>query len=242
MSNLVGNPVPLIGKNNGFPLPVSVNIMRVVAKAINYAWDEICKDPTKHLVPKSPSAPEEDIYTDAICNMLNQLLQGSDEPVPGFTGATFDTVCRGDHLPNYCGVALNKQPDLVIRLSNSPPYATRLVGVFIESKVVCMTKSVSDYTTDGLMRFVRGDYGWAMQAGMMLAYQKPKYRCISQLETQLELQQDLCCLKKDGRFLSQKPGAHPLSALSVHQRKWTYKDGGEAGDIHIWHMWDLITP
>ena len=30
--------------------------------------------------------------------------------------------------------------------------------------------SGSDYCDDGLVRFVRGDYAWAMQEAMMLAY------------------------------------------------------------------------
>ncbi|WP_339434436.1 hypothetical protein [Pseudomonas orientalis] len=243
MSSLVGNPIPLVTTKAGFPVPLPVNIVRVVAKAIKHAWKEIEANPSAHLLPKGPAAPEEDVYTDAICNMLDQML-ASDEPIiDGFTSDYFHTVCRGEGLPNFSGVALNKQPDLIIRLANSPLVDTRrLVGVFIESKVVTMSKPITKYTTDGLSRFVVGDYGWAMQAGIMLAYQKNKHRAASCLEAQLALETGLLSVPGNGAHLESRPEHAPITGFSSHDRTWLYKNGDKPGAIRVWHIWDLHTP
>ncbi len=76
---LIGNPIPLINNANGFPYAVHIGVIKVVAEAIRHAWDVIHSDPSKHLVPKAPGAPDEDRYTDAICQILDQMsfLQNS---------------------------------------------------------------------------------------------------------------------------------------------------------------------
>ncbi|MCT8342276.1 MULTISPECIES: hypothetical protein [Photorhabdus] len=243
MTGLVGNPLPYVTTQNGFPVQVPPNIIRVVAQAIKYVWAEINANPAKHLVSISPGAPEEDVYTDAICNLLLQMLEMEIPIVPGFSGDTFETVCRGENVPNYNGKLLNKQPDLIIRLSNNPLSITRrLVGIYIESKVVCMAKPMYLYTTEGMSRFVGGDYGWTMQAGIMLAYQKPKFREISSLETQLAKEKELQSNESNGKYLKTSNIFTPITAVSTHKRQWKYLNGGDPGEISIWHMWDLIVP
>lgn len=243
MSSLVGNPIPLINAKSGFPVALPVNIVRVVAQAIKYAWNEIEKNPGKHLVKKGPAAPEEDMYTDAICNMLDQMLDADTPFVNGFSSELFHTVCRGEGLPNYSGESLNKSPDLVIRLANSPlSDARRLVGVFVESKIVTMTNPITKYTSDGLSRFVVGDYGWTMQAGIMLAYQKGKHRALSHLETQLSIEVSLLSRHSNGVHLEAHPDFAPISCVSSHDRAWSYTNGDKPGSIRVWHIWDLHTP
>lgn len=243
MTELVGNPLPFVTTQNGFPVQIPPNIIRVVAQAIRYVWEEIKENPAKHLVGISSGAPEEDVYTDAICNMLLQMLEMEVPVVPGFSGDTFETVCRGENVPNYNGKLLNKQPDLIIRLSNNPLSITRrLVGIYIESKVVCMAKPVRLYTAEGMSRFVSGDYGWTMQAGIMLAYQKPKFRELSSLEEQLSKEKELQCNMLNGKYLSPPNTSIPFTVLSTHKRQWKYSNGGEPGEISIWHMWDLVIP
>jgi hypothetical protein len=243
MTSFTGNPIPLITTQAGFPHPLPPHIIRVVARAIKHAWQEIEADPNKHLVPKGPAAPEEDVYTDAICNMLDYMLAEDDPIVEGFTSDTFQTVCRGEGLPNYSGSNLNKQPDLIIRLANSPLAETRrLVGVFIESKIVTMAKPITKYTTEGLARFVIGDYGWTMQAGMMLAYQKDKHRAVTCLEAQLSTEAELNSLGTSGVHLECRPEYAPITGVSSHKRMWNYKNGDAPGIIRVWHIWDLHTP
>lgn len=243
MTSWVGNPVPLVSAAAGFPHAVPPNVVRVVARAIQHAWSVISADPGKHLIKPSPSSPLEDVYTYAVYNILDQML-GADEPaVPGFSGDFFDGVTRGESVANYNGTAINKQPDLIIRLADRPLLQFRsLVGIVIESKVVSMSRPVSKYTTEGLSRFVQGDYGWTMTAGMMLAYQHRKHRPIQSLEKQLEVEKGLLCAPQKGKYMETQAAFSPLSGVSVHDRSWSYLCGDSPGPIWIWHMWDLIAP
>lgn len=53
----------------------------------------------------------------------------------------FENVERGANLSNFDSSVINKQPDLVIRLANSPLVNTRrYVGIFAETKVVSQKK------------------------------------------------------------------------------------------------------
>lgn len=242
-SALIGNPIPLVSSKTGFPKAVPVGVMRVVGRAIRHAWDLIEQEPHAHLVAPAPGAPPEDRYTDAICNILDQMLMMEASPVAGFNSEYFDCVCRSESVVNYNGSHLNKQPDLIVRMADSPLVeARRLVGVFIESKIVSMSQAVTKYTSDGLIRFVRGDYGWTMQAGMMLAYQRAKHRPLSSLKHQLAKESQLVCRKLDGEFLHAQPEFYPLTGVSVHDRNWHYASGEEPGPIQVWHMWDLSIP
>lgn len=243
MTSFVGNPIPLVTAEAGFPVVLPVNIVRVVAKAIKYAWKEIEDAPSEHLVPKGAAAPEEDTYNDALCNLLCQMLNADTPVVDGFNSELFDTVCRSESLPNYCGTSLNKSPDLIIRLAHSPlSEVRRLVGVFIESKVVTSSKPISNYTSQGLSRFVNGDYGWTMQAGMMLAYQKDKPRALSCLETQLNSDSSLQSQQSSGIHLEKRTEYAPITCVSSHKRNWAYINGDTPGLIRVWHIWDLNTP
>ncbi len=240
---LIGNPLPHINERNGFPRQVPLHILRVVATAIRHAWGIICSDPATHLLKPGPKAPEEDIYTDAICQLLNQMLGEESPTVPGFTSAIIDCVIRAESICNYDGQELNKNPDLVIRLANEPLVSTRRwVGVFVESKVVSTSHSMDGYATNGLGRFVRGEYAWAMGDGIMLAYQKSKPRPMSSLSDRLASDMSLRALPEAGVLLMEHDSYAPISGRSSHTRDWSYLGGGAPGAIQIWHLWDLATP
>jgi|SRR5690554_375629 len=242
-NGLIGNPIPLISSKTGFPKPIPLGVIRVVSRAIRHAWDLIEQDPLTHLVAPAPGAPHEDRYTDAICNILDQMLAMDMPPVAGFTSEYFSCVSRSESIVNYNGSHLNKQPDLIIRMADNPLVeARRLVGVFVESKVVSMSQAVTKYTSEGLIRFVRGDYGWTMQASIMLAYQRVRHRPLASLKQQLANETQLVCQPHSGEFFLTKPEFYPLTGFSTHNRNWHYISGEKPGPIQVWHMWDLAIP
>lgn len=114
MTGFLGNPIPLVTAANGFPQPVPAAVLRVVGHAIRHAWTIIESDPKTHLLPAGPGAPEEDIYSNALCHLMQQFLLVESPPVPGFTSAVFDAVGRCESIENFDGTSLNKNPDLVI--------------------------------------------------------------------------------------------------------------------------------
>lgn len=243
-SMLVGNPIPLVNSANGFPHAVHAGVMRVVAAAIHYAWSEIRSNPAKHLVPASKGAPAEDRYTEAICQCLHQMLLSEAAMVPGFNSATFDSISRSESLCNFSGFSLNKQPDILIRLADGPLIeARRWVGIYIEAKIVNMANPIGKYTKEGIDRFIKGEYGWAMQDGMMLAYQVPKHRPINSLAKALRTDAELATVADaTGVWLDETTNQIVGASCSVHNRKWEYVGGGNPGNIRIWHLWGLDTP
>lgn len=243
MTGFLGNPIPLVTAANGFPQPVPAAVLRVVGHAIRHAWTIIESDPKTHLLPAGPGAPEEDIYSNALCHLMQQFLLVESPPVPGFTSAVFDAVGRCESIENFDGTSLNKNPDLVIRLSHRSLVATRRwLGLFIESKVVSMDRGIDAYATDGVGRFVRGEYSWAMQDSLMLAYQKPRPRPLASLEKRLAADTALSAKKQSGVVLQVRAEFLPLTACSTHERSWTYVGGDAPGPIRVWHLWDLPIP
>jgi len=238
-----GSPAKLISGEVGFPQEISPNILAVVVKALHQAWDLICGDPAKHLAPVTSGNPEEDRYTDALCEILTYWLHEPDDLVEGFTSDVFEEVNRGANLSNYNQSVINKQPDLVIRLANAPLVnARRYVGIFVEAKIVSAKKGLSLYTKDGVARFVRGDYAWAMQDSLMIAYQKTPHRALKTLDAKLKKEVTLFAAHKDGIYLEASGLPTPVSAKSTHHRQWTYSAGGQPGVIRIWHLWAFALP
>lgn len=241
---LVGNPIPLVNNANHFPHAIHAGVMRVVAAAIHFAWSEIRSNPGKHLISAPKGPPTEDHYTEAICQLLHQILLSEPAMVPGFNSTTFESISRSESLCNFSGSSLNKQPDILIRLADGPLIeARRWIGIYIEAKIVTMANPIGKYTTEGLSRFIKGEYSWAMQDGMMLAYQVPKHRPINSLVHALETDTGLTTIADSASMWLDETTHRVVGAsCSVHNRKWKYVGGGNPGHIRIWHLWDLDTP
>lgn len=238
-----GSPAKLVSNANGFPQAISPNIIAVVARAIHAAWEVICEDAATHLAPASPANPEEDRYTDALCEILLHWLESPDAEAAGFTSDVFETVVRGENLTNYDQSVINKQPDLVIRLASSPlHHARRLVGIYIETKIVSSSRQISGYTDKGVARFVRGDYAWTMQDGLMIAYQKQPSRPIASLASKLATDAALLVQPEGANHLVTSGMPSKVCGRSTHDRKWHYTGGGSPGHIRLWHMWTLHLP
>lgn len=238
-----GSPGKLISSNAGFPVRVSPNILAVVIQALQQAWAVICSDPAKHLSPVTPGNPEEDRYTDALCEILSYFLDSDTCSIDGFTSDVFENVERSPNIGNFDLSVINKQPDLVIRLANSPMVNTRrYVGIFAETKVVSKGKSLTNYTKEGVSRFVRGDYAWAMQDGLMIAYRKQPHREIATLATPLKKDHSLLVIQDNAQHLIQSGLPVPACGKSTHDRQWNYQAGGAPGEIRLWHLWAFDIP
>lgn len=116
----------------------------------------------------------EDRVTERLFHVLENDLRQTGEVV-GFNVTLYDRVVRHAEVTNYNGQKLAKTPDLSFKL-RSPGAEPRAVvsshdALFVECKPVDADHSAgSAYCDDGLIRFVNGDYAWAMQEAMMLAY------------------------------------------------------------------------
>lgn len=242
MSGAHGSPAKLVSSAVGFPQAIPPSVIAVVSRAIHAAWAVVEADPVSHLAPAS-SKPEEDRYTEAIANILDHWLRYPDPKASGFTSAVFDTVVRGENLTNFNEAKLNKMPDLVIRLANAPLVSgRRVVGVVIETKIVSATRNISAYTKEGVSRFVCGDYAWAMQDALMIAYQREPVRSIDTLSGALKKQANLFGQSDAVEHLTIDALPFGVTGRSTHSRPWVYLSGSLPGNIRLWHMWALNLP
>jgi hypothetical protein len=219
-------------------LPVILLIRRVLLRAF-----ELLREQNFQL-----AAASEDEITAALHSVIDNNLRESGN-VAGFSKRTYEPVVRQGQWANYNGAVLTKTPDLCFKLrddnSEPRPIIPEFNALFIECKPVDATHSAGGkYCDDGLIRFVRGDYAWAMQEGMMLAYARDgrtiaghlipamneKPRLISLATTQLP---EICSIPAAAICLLAE-AVH----TSRHRRGFPWRDGkGFAMDITIYHLW-----
>lgn len=219
-------------------LPVILLIRRVLLRGF-----ELLREQNYNL-----AAATEDQVTAALRSTIENSLRQSGE-VSGFNKRRFETVIRQGQWANYDGTRLTKTPDLFFKLrddeSEPRPVLSEFDGLFIEAKPVDSTHPVgSKYCDDGLIRFVRGDYAWAMQEAMMLAYARdgrtisghliPEMTKADRITSLATVQLPEACCASGAAACSEAEAVH----ITQHRRNFPWPDGkGPATDITVHHLW-----
>ena len=219
-------------------LPVILLVRRVLLRAF-----ELLRDQEFNL-----TAATEDQVTAALRSTIENDLRQSGS-VAGFNRRTYETVVRQGQCANYDGSRLSKTPDLCFKLRDDEgeqrPVISEHDALFIECKPVDTTHAAGGkYCDDGLCRFVDGDYAWAMEEAMMLAYARDGRTITTHL---------LPAMGEPGRMKSlqteQLPAALTIPGasaekfaetvhLSRHRRGFPWPDGkGQATSIDVFHVW-----
>jgi hypothetical protein len=120
----------------------------------------------------------EDEITAALKSIIENDFRQTGK-LAGFSKRTYDPVIRQGQVANYNQTKLTKTPDLCFKLRNDEeenrPVLSEHEALFVECKPVDGTHSVGGkYCDDGLCRFVDGEYAWAMEEGMMIAYSRKR--------------------------------------------------------------------
>ena len=176
---------------------------------------------------------------------LNAILGEFGHP-SGFSGSIFQDVVRGAEIPNYSNETLEKRPDLTFRLISVEPGLDRsLYALFAECKIVGPGYPIAAYCGSGILRFVVGDYAWAMPCGLMVAYSHPGFTLSSSLLPHLQRSTPeseelrIYYLPRPSSDLS----GHPPVYESRHSRPWIYPETGHhPGDIALLHLWLPLPP
>ncbi|CRI65915.1 putative Predicted protein [Thiocapsa sp. KS1] len=148
--------------------PVPNSLMVVVENALSYAWRVLLCDVADGKF--SLCSAKEDEITEQIQVILGELHAAEPEPVEGFSQLSLG---RDGKVRSYDGRRLDLQPDLTFYplRGNIPTTNTIFAGIFIECKPVDSNHPVSGaYCREGLARFIRGDYAWAVDRALMVAY------------------------------------------------------------------------
>lgn len=217
-------------------LDYSPGVYRVVFKAICYAWRELLDEEGEAVLERG-----EVQLTAGLHELLESFRCSVDPVVAGFTSLFFETVQRDASLLNYDGRHLEKQPDLTFRLRDrNPGLGSHYRGIFVECKRVDhRARSIRLYCEEGVGRFVRGEYAWAMPTGVMVAYVRGGSSVSKNLAPFLARSRtgegDPFCTKvlpETRRFGDSAIGVHS----SRHGRPHSSGDG-RPGDIELHHLW-----
>ena len=168
--------------------------------------------------------------------------------IPGFNRRNYDPVFRQSQVANFDGTKLSKTPDLCFKLRIADRATYRGISeydaLFVECKPVDATHAVgSRYCDDGLVRFVTGDYAWAMQEGMMVAYARNQRTIVDHLIPAMSEADRMSSLATEQlpRILTAHKGENAGADrihVSVHRRDFAWLDDkGPATNITLYHLW-----
>jgi hypothetical protein len=174
--------------------------------------------------------------------VLNNTLLKSGE-VSGFDRSTFEQIGRQHRCVSYDGIHLAKEPDMRFNLRDH----NRRDTLDTEDGIVVECKPVDDdhapgthYCKKGILRFVAGDYAWAMPEALMIGYIRGSRTIAETLITSMRRPTQ----KKNLATVSEPipvevvEGSSEVLHSSQHDRDFIWRDGkGPASPITIFHSW-----
>lgn len=234
----------------GYKLPhpsVSLQLIKLVCKVLAHSF-EVLRKQGKALEELS----EDEITAELMEYIENTVLKANGNPamggIPGFTSLFFRSVTRQSNARNFNQSKIRPSPDLWFLLNYTersfvlPSYDVLLV----ECKIVDATShrpAGKWYCGDGMIRFVEGDYAWAMQEGIMLAYARNQKTIQDDLIPAMAEPDRVARLKtlmQPVPIPSKTLAAYcpePLHA-SRHERSFEYLENkGQPPPIDIYHLW-----
>lgn len=187
----------------------------------------------------------EDPTTSALARVIENRLRQTGE-VSGFRAPFFERVARQHECDSFDGMLQRERPDLFFGIRPDDSFRSYIQsdqwGVFAECKPVdAVHFAGSDYCDKGLVRFVQGEYAWAMQDALMVAYARDGRKIASHLapamasRRNLHVQEVLAPLPAEG---CDSGNFHESLHASKHVRPFEWTDGrGPACPITIYHSW-----
>lgn len=188
------------------------------------------------------SALENEI-TEQLEDVLENDVRNRGE-IAGFDSTFFGAVTRGSETVNYNGARISKKPDLIFRLrrEHRTEWDQRQDALFAECKPVDRAHSLSGHycatgtSTSGIERFVIGDYAWAMEEALMIAYVRDDFRVHPHLATALTNPATRAALGNPTP--PEDIAGSPVTLhRTTHQRRFQWPDGRAASAIAIFHSW-----
>jgi len=228
--------------NEGIQLPhppLSLRVHLVVESAICAAWELMMN---RGRTGFDLQTANEDTVTHELYERLYDEVFDKGV-VDGFDREVFASMRREPKVRNFNGRNPDKMPDLLVEFIDRPAGVMNSQhGLFIECKPVDRQHPAgSAYCDEGLIRFVRGDYAWAMQSAMMVGYARKGYSLVPKLSEALADNRkepiptffgpESCPRTRATHYAEQV-------AVSKHERTFSYVETNTpAGVIVIRHLW-----
>jgi hypothetical protein len=215
-------------RGQSLPLaPLHEEHLKCIAAVLNRAWNDLMAERRATLL----SGAEAELNS-LMEIRLNALLE-----TDALWAMLARNVARGKETISFDGSHLEKRPDLSIYLTDRSPS----FPLVVECKLIDIRrrKTVELYCEDGLLRFVRGDYGWATREAFMLAYVRDNSTIVACLRPFLRERR----MKQPDLYLTDAlpesiSGSDVHVARSSHNREFRYVGLSHGpGAIAIWHLW-----
>ena len=217
-----------------FTLPhpkIPQRTLLLLYKVIMRGWQLLHERPPVNFLLQTA---DEDTITLELVGIIENRLRKNGE-IDGFNCALFGKVIREPKITNFDKKHPDKMPDIFFDLKRDKlPVLNDQDGLFVECKPVDRKHTIfSCYCKKGLLRFINGDYAWAMQDALMIGYVAEPYS-LDKLASELEN-------SKRNAFLKTINHAAPLEEglyRSKHGRtfKW-FGNHGKACPIEVSHLW-----
>lgn len=218
--------------------PISLPIFLVVEDALRVAWDRLRTHPRAgfHLLSATEDVVTHELYERLFDEVFNKGV------VSGFDRQLFTVITRESKVRNYDWAMLDKMPDLLIGLADRlNVFKATQDWLFIECKPVDDDHSVGvHYCEKGIIRFVRGEYAWAMTSALMIGYSRRGYALLPKLADALEARmRELPTIALPRPCRRSRPGQNSeVVHITRHSRAFSYVETGQqAPAITLRHLW-----
>lgn len=218
--------------------PISLATFLVVERAVCAGWHLLLTEPRSGFDLNTTT--EDQITHELHEAVVNRIFDSGS--VAGFNKQVFAPAIREPKIRNYNFSSLDKMPDLFIQFVNRPTgIMTTQYGLFIECKPVDKSHPIpKDYCDRGIIRFIGGDYAWAMTSALMVAYARRDYTILPHLVDALaDRTTTIPTLSPPQPCSASLSGpANEVVHISLHNRTFQYLENGkDAGAITIRHLW-----
>jgi hypothetical protein len=209
--------------------PIPQRTILLLCKVIRRAWQLLAENsPTGFIL----HAEKEDTVTQMLVEIIENRLRKNGD-VDGFDSARFGRVVREPKITNYDKKHPDKMPDIFFDLKREKaPVLSDQDGLFVECKPIDGDHPLfSCYCQKGLIRFVNGDYAWAMQDALMVGYITGHYS-YEKLASVLN--------KNDSANLKTNNHSEIVPSIyrSNHDREFEWPEScGHACQISVSHLW-----
>jgi hypothetical protein len=191
------------------------------------------------LVEFDLASADEDTITQKLHEVLVDEVYNSGQ-VGGFDDNVMQIGTREAKFRNFNRKSLKKMPDLHVAMIGRGNVLRSQDGIFIECKPIDRKHTAGvHYCEKGIIRFIRGDYAWAMTTAMMVGYASDGYDIDPKLVDALN--------KSTSIVTESMPVVCPDSQtilfcdqtfVSRHKRNFQYVETGEqAPSIELRHLW-----
>ncbi|MEI9894589.1 MAG: hypothetical protein WDN28_12065 [Chthoniobacter sp.] len=217
--------------------PIPLAVFLVVEQAIRVAWEMMLQRPRNNF--QLHREDEDPVTAELWERLLNEVFNRN--IVPGFDSNLLMKPTRETKVPNYDGTNTELMPDLLIGLQNRLAVSIPAQDwLFIECKPVQLGRSAgAHYCDKGIIRFVRGDYAWAMTSALMVGYAATNYHVSPKLTAALRKSRTITTTAFPRRCRrSQSSASSEPTHTTAHRRNFCYRQTGEqAPPVTLRHLW-----